>query len=135
MKRFLIVTFAAAMLASCGGGDGTKTGETKDSAAKAETPAANDITNDPAYEKGLALEAANDCATCHKIDEKVQGPSFTDVANKYAGTSDTIVTHLAKKIISGGSGVWGEVMMTPHPMLSQQDAEAIVKYIFLFKNK
>jgi cytochrome c len=48
---------------------------------------------------------------------------------------DTIVEHLAKKVISGGSGVWGEIMMTPHPGLSLDSAEAIVRYILLLKNK
>jgi cytochrome c len=133
MKRFLIATCAVAMLAACGGGGSGSTETKKDSAAATTETGAKDITKDPAYEKGLALEAANDCATCHKIEEKLQGPSFTDIANKYAGTSDTIVSHLAGKIISGGSGVWGEIMMTPHPMLSKEDAEAIVNYIFLFK--
>jgi len=134
MKRFLIASFAVATLASCGSGDSGKSADDKgDTTATATTPEVKDPTKDPAYEKGLALEANNDCATCHKIDEKVQGPSFTDIANKYAGTSDTIVSHLANKIISGGSGVWGEIMMTPHPMLSKADAEALVKYIFLYK--
>jgi len=53
---------------------------------------------------------------------------------KYAGV-DTAVTYLAKKIIAGGSGVWGSVPMTAHPELSQADAEQMVKYILLLKNQ
>ncbi|MCW3117413.1 MAG: cytochrome c class [Chitinophagaceae bacterium] len=131
MKRLLIVTVALTMLASCGNNDGTKGGEKKaDTVAKAET---KDLSENPDYQKGLAIEAASDCATCHKIDEKVQGPAYQDIAKKYAGLPDTIVTHLAKKIISGGTGVWGEILMIPHPQLSQADAEAAVKYILLLK--
>jgi len=63
----------------------------------------------------------------------LQGPSYRDVANKYASLPDTIVTHLAGKIIKGGSGVWGEVPMTPHPALSEEDAKSMVKYILLLK--
>jgi cytochrome c len=42
---------------------------------------------------------------------------------------------LADKIIKGGAGVWGQIPMTPHPNLSKQDAEQIVKYVLLLKNK
>ena len=71
--------------------------------------------------------------TCHQIDEKLTGPPYREVANKYAGMSDTIVTHLAKKVLTGGNGVWGEIFMTPHPDVSQADAETMVKYILLLK--
>lgn len=94
---------------------------------------ANDLSKNPDYQKGLELASKSDCFTCHQVDDKLTGPSYRDVANKYAGMPDTIVTHLANKVISGGSGVWGEIMMTPHPALSQGDAEAIVKYILLLK--
>jgi cytochrome c len=132
MKRVLIATFALSMLASCGGNDSSSGGgEKKDSVAKA--PATTDLSSNPDYQKGLAIESTMDCATCHKIDEKVQGPAYQDIAAKYAGTSDTIVAHLARKIRSGGTGVWGDIVMIPHPQLSLDSAEAIVKYILLLK--
>jgi cytochrome c len=118
------------MLASCGSNDTTKTADKKEEPAKTE---AADPSSNPDYQKGLAIEAASDCVTCHKIDEKVQGPAYQDIAKKYAGYPDTIVTHLANKVRSGGTGVWGEILMIPHPQLSQADAEAAVKYILLLK--
>jgi cytochrome c len=42
---------------------------------------------------------------------------------------------LAEKVIKGGQGVWGAVPMTPHPALTQADAEQMVKYVMLLKNK
>ncbi|HPG12254.1 MAG TPA: cytochrome c class I, partial [Chitinophagaceae bacterium] len=63
------------------------------------------------------------------------GPSYRDIANKYGSMSDTIISHLAGKIIAGGNGVWGDVFMTPHAGLSKEDAEAMVEYILLLKNK
>jgi cytochrome c len=70
------------------------------------------------------------------VDQVITGPTYRDVANKYANnTSDTVVPYLAGKIITGGNGVWGEAFMTPHAGLSQADAEAMVKYILLLKNK
>ncbi len=132
MKRVLFAAFALTMLASCGGNDSSKSGDAKKDSA-ASKPATTDVSSNPDYQKGLAIEATMDCATCHKIDEKVQGPAYQDIAAKYAGFSDTIVTHLAKKIRSGGTGVWGDILMIPHPQLSQDSAEAIVKYILLLK--
>ena len=77
---------------------------------------------------GLALMKSSNCLTCHKIDQKVIGPAYTEVADKYAG-NDTAVNYLAHKIINGGSGVWGEVAMPPHPELSLPQAKEMVNYI------
>ena len=128
MKKYLFIIFIAGMLAACGGSD---SGNKKEADKKENT--VKDISENPDYKAGLALISKSDCPTCHKIDEKVQGPSFRDVANKYAGLPDTIVTHLAQKIIKGGNKVWGEIMMLPHKAIPQADAEAMVKYILLLK--
>jgi cytochrome c len=81
---------------------------------------------------GLNLIAKNDCYTCHSVGNQLVGPSFSKIGGKYNATQNNIGT-LAKKIISGGNGVWGEIFMTPHPGISQDDAEAMVKYILLLK--
>ena len=124
MKKIFLPVLVTAMLVGCGGNE---------SKSKTEEPKVVDITQNPDYQKGLELASKSDCFTCHQIEEKLTGPSYRDVANKYAGMPDTIVTHLASKIISGGSGVWGQIQMTPHPALSQADAESIVKYVLLLK--
>jgi len=124
MKKFFVFALLPAMLTACGGSE---------SKSKTEEPKVVDISQNPDYQKGLELASKSDCFTCHQIDEKLTGPSYRDVANKYASMPDTIVAHLAGKIITGGSGVWGQIMMTPHPALNQADAEAIVKYILLLK--
>ena len=130
MKRILFVLTVTGLMASCGGSDKKEGGEKK---GEQVTEKKDDVSSNPDYQNGLALIAKSDCLTCHKVDEKLIGPSYRDVANKYAGTSDTIVTHLAGKIISGGSGVWGEVLMTPHAAITKEDAETMVKYIMLLK--
>ena len=112
-----------ALLTSCGSSDSKQKAETNE----------EDITKNPDYQKGLALVSKDNCFTCHKIDEPLTGPPYREVAKKYAGMPDTIITHLAHKIISGGSGNWGSIFMLPHPNLSEQDAEAMVKYILLLK--
>ena len=135
MKKILFSSAVMLALIACGG-SGTEnkeaaTTETKSEAAEAAatTPAPSD---NPDYEKGLALVAGSDCLTCHKVDEKVIGPSYRDVANKYENT-EANVKMLAEKIIKGGTGVWGEVAMTAHPAVTQADAEQMVKYILLLK--
>lgn len=128
MKKIISSIALLAILTSCGGSDDKKT----DVAEKTET-ASTDVSKNPDYQKGLELVSGSDCLTCHKVDEAVTGPSYRDVANKYATAGDTIVAHLASKIINGGKGAWGEVFMTPHTGLSQEDAEAMVKYILLLK--
>lgn len=69
-----------------------------------------------------------DCATCHKIDKKVIGPSYLDIAKKYPA-NDKSINYLSDKIIKGGSGVWGAIPMAPHSALKKDDAKKIAKYI------
>ena len=129
MKRVLILSLAFAMLAACNSGS-EKTEDKK----PADTPAeANDVTQSPEYKEGLELIAKSDCFTCHKVDETLTGPAYRDVANKYASQGAAAIPQLADKIIKGGTGVWGQVPMLPHPSLSQEDAEKMVKYILLLK--
>ncbi|MDZ4810181.1 MAG: c-type cytochrome [Bacteroidota bacterium] len=124
MKKIVLSMLVVAALVSCGGKDKKADGDKKETVA--------DNSANPDYEKGLALVATSDCLTCHKIDEMLTGPSYRDIANKYAG-ADTAIKYLAGKIIAGGNGVWGETLMTPHAALSQEDAEAMAKYILLLK--
>lgn len=134
MKRTIFFTSLIALLAACGGGASNK--PASDSAATttaASKPAEADMSGNPDYQKGLALVANSDCFTCHKIDEKLTGPAYQEVANKYANAGDTVVPYLAHRIINGGSGVWGEAAMTPHADLSEADAEAMAKYVLLLK--
>lgn len=88
-------------------------------------------TGSPA-EKGGKLIAATDCASCHRERDKLLGPAYTAVAQKYPATPAN-VNMLASKIISGGSGHWGDVPMTPHPGLSKSDAQEMARYILALK--
>src|SRR5258706_16424886 len=105
MKRIVFSCLIIIALVACGGGGSKDEKKTGDDSA--------DLTKNPDYQKGLSLVAKNQCLTCHNVDEAVTGPPYREVAKKYAGFPDTIVTHLAKKNISGGNGVWGEIFMTP----------------------
>ncbi len=74
------------------------------------------------------LMSKSDCKVCHQPNTKSVGPSFADISNKYKGQSEAL-EKLVKKVLEGGSGVWGEVAMAAHPALPVADAEVIVKYI------
>ena len=122
MKHFFsLLVVSSALLTSCG--------ETTQPSQKSST----DITQDPAYKKGFALVKQSDCLTCHQIDAKSIGPSYREIAQKYDGIGQDQITSVSQKIITGGSGVWGQVPMTPHPDLSQEDAAAMLQYILLLK--
>ena len=143
MKKTLIMLAMAAAIASCGNSDNkasdsaadnTATGsETTTGAEAGSAPAQTaDISTNPDYKKGLALIGQSDCLGCHKVSEKLVGPSYQEVAERYAGKPG-IEDSLANKITQGGSGNWGQVPMSPHPNLSHEDAVAMAKYILLLK--
>ncbi|WP_027376790.1 c-type cytochrome [Kaistella palustris] len=79
---------------------------------------------------GLALIEGGDCLTCHKMDAKLVGPSYQEVADKY---TEADVDMLANKIIDGGAGNWGEIPMTPHSGMSKENAKKMVEYILTLK--
>jgi cytochrome c len=127
MKKYVLAVAVSAIVLACGNNTTeTKTEEPKAAEAVAPAPAADD--------KGIELIAASDCLTCHKVNEKAIGPAYADVAKKYPADEATI-TMLAGKIIKGGSGNWGEVPMTPHPQIKEDDAKTMVKYILSLKNQ
>lgn len=71
------------------------------------------------------------CTACHAIDKKLVGPSYKDVAAKYAGQS--MNDKLAAKIRAGGGGVWGPIPMPPHPQVSDDEAKKMAAYILGIK--
>lgn len=89
-------------------------------------------TGQPAGGPGAKLIAASDCASCHRENEKLLGPAYIAVAEKYPDTPANIAM-LSQHIIKGGAGHWGDVPMTPHPGLSENDAKEMVKYILALK--
>lgn len=74
------------------------------------------------------LAKQKNCLACHAADKKLIGPSYKDVAAKYAGQKDAS-DKLAHKIMKGGSGVWGAVPMPANPQVSEADAKALATWI------
>ncbi|MGR9108941.1 MAG: c-type cytochrome [Gammaproteobacteria bacterium] len=69
------------------------------------------------------------CMACHKVETKVIGPSFKDIAAKYKGDSGAEAA-LIEKVKKGGSGTWGAVPMPPNsPRVSDADIQTLVQWI------
>jgi cytochrome c len=129
VKKYFAVIAVLGIITACGGND--KPADASKDPAKTTAPA-DELSANPDYQKGLELIANSDCLTCHKVSDKLTGPSYKEVAAKYENTEEN-VSLLAGKIIKGGQGIWGPVPMTPHPTLSEDDAKQMVKYILLLK--
>jgi cytochrome c len=131
-KKLALVLSGAILIASCGNSGETKSADTKDTTTAAAAPAAT-----AASDKGLELIGASDCTTCHRLHKEDAGapigPAYSEVAAKYSPAADTTIDRLVKKIITGGSGIWGTVPMTQHPSLKPEDVRTMVNYILSLK--
>lgn len=136
MKNIIIAISFLAFMVSCSSGgeqqptdpDMDATVAQDDSVYKEDSGDTSEETAsaDNSLEAGLALIEGSDCRTCHQNDTKVIGPSYKEVAEKYSEEDiDVLVSH----IIDGSVGIWGEIPMTPHLDLSEEDARLMVKYI------
>lgn len=98
----------------------------RDSAPPAPDPAAagGGSGQDPVQR----LLTANACTACHGVDNRIVGPSFREIAARYAGDSDA-PARLAAKIRQGGAGAWGQVPMPPHPAMADADLREITAWI------
>lgn len=74
------------------------------------------------------LATKNACTACHAMDKKVLGPSYQDVAQKYAGQKDS-VAQISESIRKGGSGKWGAIPMPAQPALSDADLKALATWV------
>lgn len=79
-----------------------------------------------------ALAQAKNCMACHAVAKKLVGPSYKEVATKYAGQKDA-VDKLAAKIIKGGSGVWGPVPMPANAQVSDAEAKKLAAWVLTQK--
>lgn len=124
MKKYISLLLVTAFLFSCT--ENSKPAET------ATAPEPQPVPEQVSTNTEFPLFAKYDCKTCHMANEKLTGPSYKEIAVKYANT-DTAMKYLAGKIIKGGSGVWGEIPMNPHPGMPADDAEQLAAYIISLK--
>jgi len=80
---------------------------------------------------GAALAAKYNCTACHAADKTIVGPSYKQVAAKYAGDSGA-AAKLEQKVKNGGGGVWGAIPMPPNNV-PDADLKALVAWILSTK--
>jgi cytochrome c len=86
----------------------------------------------PAAFANAQLAEKKNCLACHQTDKKLVGPSYKDVAAKYAGQKDA-AAKLAEKIQKGGTGVWGQIPMPANPQVNGDEAKTLATWILTVK--
>lgn len=85
------------------------------------------IAPGPALADGDLARKKN-CLGCHAIADKRIGPSFKQVAARYADDREA-AARLADKIRQGGAGVWGPVPMPSNSQVNEAEARQLVAWI------
>ena len=81
--------------------------------------------------KANQLAGKYNCQGCHTVDKKLVGPSFREIAKKYAGDKSA-AGKLEHKVKNGGSGVWGAIPMPPNNV-PDADLQTLVDWILALK--
>ena len=70
------------------------------------------------------------CSVCHAADKKLLGPSWREIAAKYAGRPDAAAL-LLQRTRKGSQGVWGVVPMpaTGVDRLSDTELKTVVSWV------
>ncbi len=83
----------------------------------------------------MELAQKKSCMACHATDKKLVGPSYKDVAAKYAGQKDA-VSMLAERIQKGsvpGKGNWGAIPMPANTQVSADEAKTLATWVLSIK--
>jgi cytochrome c len=80
----------------------------------------------------MQLATSKNCMACHAVSNKLVGPSYKDIAAKYAGQADA-QEKLVGKVMKGGGGVWGAIPMPANPQVSPADAQKLVAWVLTQK--
>ncbi len=78
------------------------------------------------------LAKKNNCTACHKIEGKLVGPAYKDVAAKYKGNAKAEAM-LFDKVKKGSTGVWGPIPMPPNAAVKDEDIKTLVKWVLALK--
>jgi cytochrome c len=74
------------------------------------------------------LLEAHACSGCHTLEQRIVGPSFREIARRYAGDAGA-AARLAAKVKSGGQGVWGQVPMPPAAGIAEPELARLLDWV------
>ncbi len=74
------------------------------------------------------LAKSRNCLACHAASTKLVGPSFKDIAEKYADDAGA-AARLEQSIRKGSSGAWGPIPMPANPQVSESEARSLAGWI------
>lgn len=102
---------------------------TKPPAINAASAAANAPKTEVAKAApSMALLTTHSCVACHAKASKVVGPAWDQIAAKYRNEADA-EDKLVAKVMAGGAGVWGSVLMPPHGQVPEADIRQMVQFV------
>ena len=116
------------LVAPVRGADTTRPAPMGALAASRMARAASEAVIPPAARTPATLMRDLACGACHSVSERIVGPAFRDVANRYRGMAEAR-QNLMSRIRSGGSGAWGATPMPPQAQGSETELAAIVDWI------
>ncbi len=78
--------------------------------------------------EGMKIALKHKCLGCHKIDKKIVGPSFKDIAKKYQDSKEQII----KSIKNGSKANWEDsngAIMPPFKQISDAELKTLSEWI------
>ncbi|AMM24020.1 MULTISPECIES: c-type cytochrome [Burkholderiales] len=75
-----------------------------------------------------ALLASNACLSCHGLTQKIVGPGYHDIAEKYKADQQA-QSKLEASIRGGSVGKWGSVPMPPFAALKPEEVKALAAFV------
>ena len=75
-----------------------------------------------------ALLASNACLSCHGLTQKIVGPGYHEVAEKYKADPQA-QSKLEASIRGGSVGKWGSVPMPPFAALKPEEVKALAAFV------
>ena len=78
---------------------------------------------------GMALAKQSDCFNCHQVEQRLVGPSYLEVAEKYRGVNGALEASVLR-VRNGSSGVWGPIPMLAHQQHTSDEIAQMVSWVF-----
>jgi len=78
---------------------------------------------------GMSLAKQSDCFNCHQVEQRLVGPSYIEVAERYRGVAGALEASV-QRVRNGSSGVWGPIPMLAHQQHTSDEIAQMVAWVF-----